>query len=199
VTTFDSLPVALQGWQNFYILAGTASATLTGLMFVAITFGSSLVTRETAQSTRAFVDPIYMHFVQVLLTSCLLMIPVLGPTLLGSVLIFVGALRLVGLHSVLRRYQEAQRKHNDIELSDWLSAVVLPFLFHALLMTTGAGFILHQAAALIGLAIVTLGLLFISVYSAWELFVWMALAVSDRHRDPSSPAPATRPPSERAE
>jgi modulator of FtsH protease len=200
VTTFDSLPIALQGWQNFYILAGTASATLTGLMFVAITFGSTLVTREMAQSTRAFVDPIYMHFVQVLLTSCLLIIPVLGPTLLGSALIFAGALRLVGLHAVLRRYQEAHRKYNDIELSDWLSALVLPFLCHSLLMATGAGFILRQAAALIGLAIVTLALLFIGIHSAWELFVWMALAVSDRRRDPSSPAPpAARPPSERAE
>jgi hypothetical protein len=198
VTTFDSLPNVLQGWQNFYILTGTASATLAGLMFVAVTFGSGLVTRETAQSTRAFLDPIYMHFVQVLLTSCLLTVPVLGPTLLGGVLIFAGGLRLGGLYAVLRRHQEAQRKYNDIELSDWLAAIVLPFLCYALLMATGAGFILRQDLALVGLAIVTLALLFIGIHSAWELFVWMALAVGERRRD--APAPQTsRPPSDRTQ
>jgi modulator of FtsH protease len=196
VTTFDSLPNILQGWQNFYILAGTASATLTGLMFVAITFGSGLVTRETAQSTRAFLDPIYLHFVQVMFTSCLLTIPVLAPTWLGGVLIVAGALRLMDLHTVLRRYQEAHRKHNDIELSDWLAAIVLPLLCYMLLIATGAGFILHQEAALIGLAIVNLALLFIGIYSAWELFVWMALAVGERRRDPSAQA---QPPRDRAE
>jgi modulator of FtsH protease len=197
VTVFDSLPTALQGWQNFYILAGTASATLTGLMFVAVTFGASLVTRETAQSTRAFLDPIYMHFVQVLLTSCLLTVPVLGPTLLGGLLILWGALRLVSLYEVLRRHQEAQRKYNDIELSDWLAAIVLPFLCHALLVAAGAGFILHQEAALVALAVVTLALLFIGIHSAWELFVWMALAVGERRRDGA--AQTSRPPSDRAE
>jgi hypothetical protein len=184
VTTFDSLHATLQGWQNFYILAGTAGATLTGLMFVAVTFGSSLVTRDTAATTRAFLDPTYMHFVQVLLTSCLLTVPTLGPTFLGGVLILAGAVRLGGLHYVLRRYLEAHRKHGDIELSDWLVAIVLPVLCYLLLMATGAGFIERYAAAFDGLAVVTLALLAIGVQSAWELFVWMALAVSERRRDP---------------
>jgi hypothetical protein len=33
-------------WQNFYLLLGTAATTLLGLMFVAVTFGSSRVDRE---------------------------------------------------------------------------------------------------------------------------------------------------------
>jgi hypothetical protein len=195
MTPLDSLPNALQGWQSFYVLAGTAAATLTGLMFVAVTFGSSLVTRETAQSTRAFLDPTYMHFVQVLLTGCLLTVPTLGPTVLGCALMIVGALRTVGLYSVFGRYREAQRKHGDIEMSDWLISIALPLLCHLVLMTAGAGFILRKAAALTGLAVVTMGLLFIGIHSAWELFVWMALAVSERRRDPADPAsPSPRPP-----
>jgi hypothetical protein len=183
VTRFDSLHAMLLGWQNFYILAGTAAATLTGLMFVAVTFGSSLVTRESAATTRAFVDPTYMHFVQVLLTSCLLTIPTLGPTFLGGALILAGAARLSGLPSVLRRYREAHRKHGDIEISDWLVAIILPLLCYLVLMAIGAGFIEHYAAALDGLAVVTLAQLAIGIQSAWELFVWMALAVSERRRD----------------
>ena len=139
-----------------------------------------------------------MHFVQVLLTGCLLTVPTLGPTVLGCVLIFVGALRIVGLYSVFGRYREAQRKHGDIEMSDWLISIALPLLCHLVLMTAGAGFILRKAAALTGLAVVTMGLLFIGIHSAWELFVWMALAVSERRRDPANPAPPSpQPPSDR--
>ena len=196
VTTFDSLHATLQGWQNFYILAGTAGATLTGLMFVAVTFGSSLVTRDTAATTRAFLDPTYMHFVQVLLTSCLLTVPTLGPTFLGGVLILAGAVRLGGLHYVLRRYLEAHRKHGDIELSDWLVAIVLPILCYVLLMATGAGFIERYAAAFDGLAVVTLALLAIGVQSAWELFV---IDGPRRERAPARPLVRTLERSERAD
>ena len=185
----DPFPGALQGWQNFYMLSGAAAATLTGLMFVAVTFGSSLVTPETASYTRAFLDPTYMHFVQVLLTSCLLTVPTLGPGFLGAALFAVGAFRLARLQWVFGRYRDAQRRHGDIELSDWVMSIALPLLCHLSLMATGAGFLLRRAIALTGLAAVNLMLLFIGIHSAWELFVWMALAVSQRRLDPPRGAP----------
>jgi hypothetical protein len=192
MTPLAPFPAALQVWQCFYMLAGTAAATLTGLMFVAVTFGSSLVTEETSQSTRAFLDPTYMHFVQVLLTACLLTVPTLGSSFLGCVLIGVGAFRLVGLHWVFGRYQDAQRQHGDIELSDWVMSIVLPLLCHASLMAIGAGFVLHLAAALNALAVVIMTLLFIGIHGAWELFVWMAFTVGKRHRGPPTGAPPSR-------
>jgi hypothetical protein len=189
MTPLDPLPAELQVWQSFYMLTGTAAATLTGLMFVAVTFGSSLVTKETAQSTRAFLDPTYMHFVQVLLTACLLSVPTLGRSVLGCVLIGVGAFRLVRLHWVFGGYRDAQRQHGDIELSDWVMSIVLPLLCHASLMAIGGGFILRKAAAPSALAVVTMVLLFIGIHGAWELFVWMALAVGERRRDPPKEGP----------
>src|SRR5215831_5820427 len=103
----DALPAALQPWQNFYLLTGTAAATLTGLMFVAVTFGSSLVTRETASVSRAFLDPTYHHFVQVLLTACVVTVPVLGSTALGVLLLLAGLLRLIDLRRVFGHYLAA--------------------------------------------------------------------------------------------
>jgi hypothetical protein len=182
----DPFPGALQGWQNFYMLAGTAAATLTGLMFVAVTFGSGLVKRETMQSTRAFLDPTYMHFVQVLFTACLMTVPTLGPGVLGGVLIVLGAFRLFRLRWVFGAYREAQRQHGDIELSDWLMSIACPLLCHALLLATGVAFVLHDAVALTSLAVVILMLLFVGIHGAWELFVWMAMAISERRREPRS-------------
>jgi hypothetical protein len=181
-----ALATALQPWQNFYVLVGTAAATLTGLMFVAVTFGSGLVTRETAQTTRAFIDPTYMHFVEVLLIACLLLMPTLGAVVLGCLLIMVGTMRLVSLHTVFRRYREAHRKYGDVELSDWTLSIVFPLVCHLSLAATGAAFIARSPAAPTGLAVVSVALLFIGIHGAWELMVWMALAVSERRRGGSS-------------
>jgi hypothetical protein len=184
----EAFPAALQCWQNFYMLTGAASATLTGLMFVAVTFGSSLVTRESAATTRAFLDPTYTHFVQVLLTGCLLTVPTLGATFLGCVLLAAAALRIVALYAVFRRYQEAQRKFGDLEMSDWVVSIVLPLLCHLLILASGAGFILRRAAALTILAVAIMALLLIGIHSAWELFVWTALAVNERRPGRVEPA-----------
>jgi hypothetical protein len=163
-------------WQNFYILTGTAGATLVGLMFVAVTFGSNLVTEESANSARAFLDPIFTHFVQVLLTSCLVLIPTMPPTLLGTLLLLVSAVRMVGLFSIYRRMREAQRVHHDIELSDWLMGVAIPFACHLALGATGAAFLLGSALAFNLLAAVTVLILLVAAFGAWELLVWLAMA-----------------------
>jgi hypothetical protein len=162
-------------------------------MFVAVTFGSSLVTRETAATTRAFLDPTYAHFVQVLLTACLMTVPTLGPAFLGGILVVVGGFRLVRLHWVFGRYRDAQRQHGDIELSDWVLSIAVPLVCHASLMATGAGFLLRNAAAPTALGAVTLVLLFTGIHGAWELFVWMALAIGERRRGPTGEGPPAGP------
>ena len=180
MTLLDPLSAALQPWQNFYMLTAAAAATLTGLMFIAVTFGESLVTKETTSTARAFLDPIFMHFVQVLFVGCLLTIPTLTHAVLGAVLVTLGGFRLVSLRWVFQRYIAAQRKAGDIEVSDWLTGIVLPILLHGLLIASGIGFLRREGASLTGLAVTSLGVLLLGIYSAWELLVWMAMVVTDR-------------------
>jgi hypothetical protein len=195
MTSHEALAAVLQPWLDFYLLVGTAAATLTGLMFVAVTFGSSLATRETAQISRAFLDPTYQHFVQILLTACLMTVPVVGWTVAGSLLVLVGLLRLMSLRRVFGQYRAAQRRAGDVELSDWVMSIMLPLLCHLALVAIGMEFLRRKQIAVVSLAVVTMGLLFIGIHGAWELFVWMALAVNER-RNAGSSAPG-RAPSER--
>jgi hypothetical protein len=182
-----SFAVAAAGWQNFYLLASTAAATLTGLMFVAVTFGSSLVTAESAPTARSFLDPTFSHFVQVLITGCLVTIPSMSPPLLGGLLLAVAALRGLALVRVFRHMLYAQRKNGDLDLSDWLSGVVAPLLCYLTLAATAVGFLQRYAIAFDGLAVVTVLILLNGVYGAWELMVWMALERS-RARPPAAGA-----------
>ena len=47
----------LRDWQNFYMLSGTAAATLTGLMFVVISLSPNMTDPDAEANVRAFVTP----------------------------------------------------------------------------------------------------------------------------------------------
>jgi hypothetical protein len=174
-------------WQNFYLLVGAGAATLIGLMFVALTFGASLVTKESVTAARAFVDPTLNHFVQVLLTACFVTIPTMGETLLGILVAGIGVFRILWLVKIFRHMREAHRANGDMDASDWLSGVVVPFATYALLIATGAGFVQGYAASFNGLAIATILALLNGILSAWELMVWMALARNVTKADGDTP------------
>ncbi len=175
MTPIAAFSEATASWQAFYMLVGEAAATLIGLMFVAITFGSSLVRPETSQTARAFLDPVFGHFAQVLFTACLVVVPTMRPVVLAALLFLVAILRLVALARIARHTLEASRRSNDIELSDWASGVVVPFLAYLALGTSAVAFVEWLPLAFIILAASTLLTLFNGLYCAWELMVWMAI------------------------
>ena len=59
-------------WQTFYVLVGTAAATLTGLMFVVITVTDRVRNRRTSDGIGAFGTPNVFHFGAVLLVAAIL-------------------------------------------------------------------------------------------------------------------------------
>ena len=170
-----AFPAVASTWQNFYLLAGTAAATLIGLMFVAVTFGAGLVREESATSARAFLDPPFTHFVTVLFIACVMLIPTLSPMLLGAALLVAATLRTFALVGVHRRMREAHQRYNDVELSDWMLGIVLPGACYGGLLASGIGFVAERAAAFTGLAVVIVTILLVGVFGAWELVIWLAL------------------------
>jgi len=178
VVHFASFLANAAAWQNFYLLVGTAAATLVGLMFVAVTFGSSVVTPESLVYARSFLDPTYAHFVQVLVTACLLTIPTMNAPLLGAALIFISVFRGARLFQIYAHMRQAQRLHNDLDLMDWLIGIALPLTCYVLLAGTGAAFIARLSFAFSTLALVTIAALMNGVHGAWELLVWMAVVRS---------------------
>lgn len=183
-----SLPSAFSNtclpWQNFYLLTGTAAATLIGLMFIAITFGAGLVTAESLPTARSFIDPTFAHFVQILMTACWMLVPGMHPWLLGGLLLVTALWRAPRLLLIYRHMRDAHRRAGDIELSDWVSGIVAPLVAYLSLATAGVGFVLGWGMAFPLLAFVTVLLLLLGTYSAWETMVWMVLVRSRKSEDP---------------
>ena len=69
----------LDTWQNFYVMVGTAAATLTGLMFVVITLIAQIQARRQIPSSRShvtvFTTSNVVHFGAVLLAAGILSAP----------------------------------------------------------------------------------------------------------------------------
>src|SRR5262245_21060992 len=110
----------LSQWQNFYMLIGTAAATLTGLMFVATTLVvDSRRHRATLDAgVAAFSTPTVVHFGAVLLIAGILSAPWQA---FSSVRVLLGLLGLGGglyLIIVIRRMR--QIPHRQTPLKDWL-------------------------------------------------------------------------------
>ena len=62
-------------WHDFYLLVGTAGATLVALLFVSISLGVGFLTSARAAATRVFYSPIVLHFAAVFFISAVASFP----------------------------------------------------------------------------------------------------------------------------
>ena len=90
----------LSNWQNFYMIMGTAAATLTGLMFVATSLVAGMETHVPTANAgiSAFNTPTVVHFGIVLLLAGVLSAPWQTFSSLGLLL---SALFIIGLAMML--------------------------------------------------------------------------------------------------
>ena len=94
-----SLAELLHDWHDFYVLVGTASATLVGLMFIAVSIGTSIFNEDRRIGMTAFITPTVVQFAATLFTCLLVTIPTqswytLGGLLVGYMLALLSAVLL---------------------------------------------------------------------------------------------------------
>src|SRR5690242_4041232 len=115
----EAMVALLTTWQNFYVIIGTAAATLTGLMFVVLTLLERSIRQQRANEAHtAFNTPNVLHFCAALLVAATLSAP--WPELWAVSL----PLGLAGLAGVIyvgivgRRLR--RQKHYQPVLEDWV-------------------------------------------------------------------------------
>ncbi len=163
-------------WQNFYVVIATASASLTGLMFVTITLVAGIQQRATSDAVGAFSSPSVVHFCVTLFVAAILLAPWPSLWIAGLVLCLVG-LGGVGYVLIVLRRMARQTNYKPV-LEDWLCHVVLPLVAYIALV--GAGIVLpgDPAAAMFVVAAVTLLLLFVSIHNAWDIVLYLAIEMN---------------------
>jgi len=162
-------------WANFYIMAGSSAAGLTGLMFVVIT----LVTREIRSDPQsedgiaAFSTPTVVHFGAALLISAALSAP--WPKLLypGILLAVVG---LSGVVYILRLAILARRLTTySPDRQDWVWYTIMPTLAYAAILVGALYLFRVPADAMFAFGGGVMLLIFIGVRNAWDIVTYLAI------------------------
>lgn len=85
----------LERWHDFYMLAGTAAATLIGLLFVSLTLNTEVMSDESQIGLKQLATQTFASFLYVLLISLLLLIPDHHPKMIGGEILILGAFGLL--------------------------------------------------------------------------------------------------------
>jgi hypothetical protein len=165
----------LNSWQNFYMIMGTAAATLTGLMFVVTTLIAGIEAHSSTlnAAVSAFNTPTVVHFGAVLLLAGMLSAPWQTFSSLSLVLGLVGLGMVFYSIIVMRRMRRVP--HYQSTLEDWLWYMVFPLLANILLII--AAFVLlgnpTPALYIVGGAMILL--LLVGIRNAWDMVTFLAV------------------------
>lgn len=172
---------ATAGWENFYVIVGSAAGALIGLQFVVITLIADLPIAEGgAQGSGAFATPTIVQFGTVLLLSAIMSVPWRG---VAIATVFCGLIGLIGLayQIVVARRMRVQTAYAP-EFEDWFFYVLLPLAGYGILAGSAYVARLHARGALFGLGAAALLLLFIGIHNAWDSVTYHVFSKRREHR-----------------
>ncbi len=166
--------LALHDWQNFYMLTGTAAATLIGLLFVAISIGGYIPAKQAREYTLTFVNPTLMSYAQVLLLSCLAIMPLQNALIFRIAIIILSILNIFLAFKVLWRIRVIHQD-DEIDRDHWLWHIVLPGIAGLLFAGGAIGLFFEQQLALLVIAVAELLCLTIGLRNTWTLMLWLTI------------------------
>jgi hypothetical protein len=165
----------LSNWQNFYMIMGTAAATLTGLMFVVTTLiagiDAHLSTLNAAVS--AYNTPTVVHFGTVLLLAGLLSAPWQTFSSLSILLGLLGLGMVFYSIIVLRRMRRVPNYQSTLE--DWSWYMAFPLLANILLMVAAFTLPKNPSSALYIVGSAMMLLLLVGIRNAWDMVTFLAV------------------------
>jgi hypothetical protein len=155
-------------WETFYLLVGTAAATLTGLLFVAASIHVEVFRREAFADLQHFAALTFNCYFYTLVISILFLIPGLSPLGLGIPLLVLG---LLGAGNVIMQRLRARRAAQGRSGTSLAPRFVIPTLCLSALAVLAVGVLFQISQSLYGLVVVIVFLLGSASVNAWTLLV----------------------------
>lgn len=170
----DVVPLAdtMGRWHEFYMLLGTASATLVGLLFVAATVGSGVFTSDRRAPLRAFLSASVVHFSSILAVCLIVMVPVQNWVSFGVMILGCGAFGLAYCGLVWRDMVR-EGLNASIDLEDRIWYVAVPVVGYLLEAGTGVTLALRLDLGCAALALAMGVLMLAGVHNAWDITIWI--------------------------
>ena len=157
---------ALHEWHEFYILLGTAGATLLALLFVAVSLGTGLLSSKDQRGTRTFMSPVVIHFTSVFFLSAVCLVPSHGPVFFA---ILIAATAIIGVAVSIVISVWVVRTDLTQYVPDYFAYGLLPVGAYLALLAASIMIYLGRDYALEVLAGGLLCLAIVNVRNAWDL------------------------------
>lgn len=192
---------SLTAWADFYLIIGTAAATLTGLMFVVITLIVGTA-RRSSTGLGIYSTPTVVHFAATLLITVLLSAP--WPER-WQASIPLGLLGLTGLaYGVVVLRRALATAHNEPYrpvLEDWLCHAILPLVGYATVLVAAFVLPLHPVPALFAVGTVSVLFIVLGIHNAWDIVTFITMVqlpveTADQGQQANTPPQAPRAPAE---
>ncbi len=170
----SELPL-LSNWQNFYMIIGTAAATLTGLMFVVTTLIAGIETHASTLNAgiSAFNTPTIVHFCEVLLIAGILSAPWQA---FSSVSLLLGLLGLgMVLYLIIVMWRMQHIPQYQTTLNDWLWYMAVPLIANIVLIVAAIALPANPALELYIISAAMVVLLLLGIHNAWDLVTFLAV------------------------
>ena len=166
-----SYQAAVSGWHDFYILAGTASATLVGLLFVGLSLHLRIVVASS--EVRSLARVTLANFGAVLFTALFMVIPE-GQSAAASQLIGAGLVSLVVTAPSLvaaGRTRGWTLRMRPVERARLVLRFGLSTVCFLAIIVAGVLLLSSATSAFTWLVIATVVLLVVSLRNTWDLLV----------------------------
>ncbi len=168
-----SLSELLHEWHDFYVLLGTASATLVGLMFVSASIGATVFNEKHRAALEAFITPTVVHFAAVLFASLVNMIPEHHWEILAGLLGIGGIAGLIYSGRIVVRL--IIRHSFNVDVVDRMFYALIPVVGYLLAVAAAALGFAHSVASAYVMAAGLLTLLLAGLRNAWDMTLWIML------------------------
>jgi len=158
----------LERWHDFFLLAGTAGATLLGLLFVSVSLKTDVIMRSSERHLRSQAMSSFESLMFTMIFSLVALTPLDKPKFLGLFFVTLGLVGMVraGMHVASSGHDLVHAAATALR-----RRLLLPLGAHAAIAWTGITLMRGQEASGLFLILATLWLLITATRTAWQLLV----------------------------
>ena len=157
-------------WHDFFVLVGTAGATLVALLFVAVSIGAGFLTDGRRAATRAFFSSVVVHFTAIFFVAAIGLVPSHSEPFVATI---IGGAAIVGGGVAIFTTVELIRHDWTKYLQDHFGYGVLPVICYISLLVAAGMVYTDRAEAMDVLAGSLLVLMIVNIRNAWDLMLSM--------------------------
>jgi hypothetical protein len=172
----ESFAATIESWHDFYMLAGSAAATLLGLLFVAVSLHIDILAKaRKSADVSMFALQAFANFLIIISFAFIFMVPGEGSSSMGIVLMSLGLLELWRTATLWRSFEFGDKKERILDAWQFRLRLLIPnTICYAALIFISVNLLFGNAGYIGWMIMVIIWLLISASQNAWILMMRLA-------------------------